>query len=277
MVHVIEQAKCLIFDLDGTLYEDVAHFQLYADLLQQQVNQKHQNDFEYDYKNILKGEHPLKVGTVYDMKSDTIIAVDPFTNKVKTVTSWEGEDWLQERVEMVYPDYIQYGFERMIAIGDGWWLPFAVAMHYGVGMEEARECYDQTKEYMTTEAFEMSKTKGLKAALEQWRKEKLLILLTNSESQDVENILDRIGLTNLFHHTIPSAYKPQKTALHYESILKRHQLEPSQIVSIGDNILNEIAPALRKGMKAVLVQPTGEVELKHPDRQVVTTLADVCS
>ncbi|WP_160917271.1 HAD family hydrolase [Halobacillus litoralis] len=272
---MIENAECLIFDLDGTLYEDVDHFQYYADLLKERVSQKNQQSFDEDYKAILNGEHLLMIGKVYDMERDTIVTVDPFTGRVEKVTSWYGDLWDREAVRKAYPQSLQYDFEHYIAIGDGWWLPFAVAMHYGVGIGEARECYVKTKDFMATEEFLMSKTKGLKAALERWKEDKLLVLLTNSEDYDVENMLNRIDLSGLFHDHIPSAFKPQKTEEHFQTILDRYNLNPEEVVSIGDNFLNEIAPALNMGMKAVFVQ-LADVEFDYPNLQVVKSLEDIC-
>lgn len=272
---MIEEAECLIFDLDGTLYEDVEHFQYYADLLKEQLEHKNKRKFEAEYKSILNGEHLLTIGKVYDMEHDTIVSVDPFTNKVVKVTSWYGDLWDREEVEKTYPDALQYDFERLIAIGDGWWLPFSVAMHYGMEVEEARACYVKTKDFMATEEFRMSKTKGLKAALKKWKEEKLLILITNSEDYDVENILNKIDLSGLFHDRIPSAYKPQKTERHFQAIMNRYNLKPDRVISIGDNFLNEIAPALNMGMKALFVQPI-DVKFDHPNLQIVKSLEDIC-
>lgn len=273
---MIDHANCLIFDLDGTLYEDVGHFHYYADLLKKKVEKKGQSHFQEDYKAVLNGEHLLAIGKVYDIEKDTIITVDPFTNIVKKVTSWYGDLWCEEEVEKQYPHPLRYDFERMIAIGDGWWLPFAVAMHYGVQVMEARECYVKTKDYMSTNAFLMSKTNGLKEALNQWREEKLLVLLTNSEYEDVESILERIDLKGIFHDAIPSAMKPQKTEEHFRRILQKYELDPSEVVSVGDNFLNEIAPALNLGMKAVFVQPV-YVEIDYKGLEVVQSLEDICT
>lgn len=272
---MIDQATCLIFDLDGTLYEDVDHFHYYANLLKKKVGKGGQLHFEEDYQAVLNGEHLLTIGKVYDIEKDTIITVDPFTNKIKKVTSWYGDLWREEEIKEQYPAPLQYDFARMIAIGDGWWLPFAVAMHYGVGVMEARECYIQTKNYMSTDAFVMSKTNGLKQALKQWREEKLLVLMTNSEKDDVESILDRIDLKGMFHDAISSAMKPQKTEEHFRGILRKYELDPSEVVSVGDNFLNEIAPALNMGMKAIFVQP-GYVEIDYEGLEVVQSLEDIC-
>ncbi|CCG44628.1 HAD superfamily hydrolase [Halobacillus halophilus DSM 2266] len=103
---------------------------------------------------------------------------------------------------------LTYDLEKRITLGDGWWLPFSIARHYGVSEEEVRECYGQTKEYMVSDQFSLTKTKGLRDALLKWRKEKRLVLITNSEAHDV---LNRIDLTDMFHERIPSAAKPLHT------------------------------------------------------------------
>lgn len=273
---MIGQANCLIFDLDGTLYEDNEHFNYYAELLRDHVSEKDKCNYSEDYTAIVDGKHFLSIGKVYDMEQDTIITVDPFTNQVEKVTSWYGDLWTQQDIEHVYPSTLNYDFDRMIAIGDGWWLPFAVAMHYGVNLEDARKCYVKTKDYMSTDDFIMTKTKGLKSALKRWKEEKLLVLVTNSEEYDAQNILERIELKGVFHETIPSAWKPQHTQKHFSLLVEKYGLNANEVVSIGDNFLNEIAPALKMGMNAVLVQP-GSINFEHPNLKVVSSLEDICS
>ncbi|MGP4077230.1 HAD family hydrolase [Halobacillus sp. K22] len=215
----------------------------------------------------------MQIGKVYDLIEDVIITVDPFSNEAQKVETWTGEVWSKSRMEKTYPEPLTYDFERLIALGDGWWLPYSIARHYGVSGEQARACYDQTKDYMVSEQFSLTKTQGLRESLLKWRIEKRLILITNSEAHDVDHILNRIDLRGIFHEQITSSEKPHRTIELFRTILRNVEYSAGSIVSIGDNFMNEIAPALELGMKAVWIHPT-ESEINHKDLKIVKSLEE---
>ncbi|MGP4070726.1 HAD family hydrolase [Halobacillus sp. B29] len=270
---MIDQAECLIFDLDGTLYEDTDHFEYYAHLLQQRASIENRPNVKQDYHKVLAGKHPLQIGKVYDVEEDVILTVDPFSNKVRKVETWRGEVWTKSRTEKTYPDSLTYDLEKQIALGDGWWLPFSIARHYGVSAEEVRECYGQTKEYMVSGQFSLTKTKGLRDALLKWRKEKRLVLITNSEAHDVDHILNRIDLTDMFHERISSAAKPLHTTELFQTLLRNGKYTAGSVISIGDNFMNEIAPALALGMRAIWIHSAG-YEWNHKDLKIVKSFEE---
>ncbi|RWZ55166.1 HAD family hydrolase [Halobacillus fulvus] len=271
---MMETAKCLVFDLDGTLYEDTDHFDYYARLLKECVDDQKQEDFQKDYERAQEGSHPVQIGKVYDAERDVVLTVNPFSFIVEQVEEWSGNAWTDRRVRTTYLEPVHLNFHSMIALGDGWWPPFSIALHYGVTRAEAYDCYVKTKDYMSSGQFEMTKTKGLREALLQWREEKRLVLLTNSEAYDVKNILKNLDLEGVFHEVIPSANKPEKTDQWFEQILDNWEGEASEIVSIGDNFMNEIAPALQYGFQAVFIQ-SHDIRYDHPHLKVVNTLSEM--
>jgi FMN phosphatase YigB (HAD superfamily) len=273
MKHIIDEAKLLIFDLDGTLYEDTDHFDYYCRLMQKRVPEQKQEAFWNTYESMKKGTHPVVIGKVYDIQNDTSVTVDPMTLQVTKVTSFDGQEWPEEKVNQEYAGELVYDFERLIAIGDGWWLPYATAMHYGLKQADTWECYNATKEYMVTDQFHLTKTPGLKKALECLKDEKKLVLLTNSEKADVKRLLNELELDGIFHALYTEGQKPLKTRNMMEAILDEFQVHPHEAVSIGDNFLNEIAPALLLGLKAVYIQPN-RIEVEHENLHIVPTLAN---
>jgi putative hydrolase of the HAD superfamily len=271
--NIIEQAKLLIFDLDGTLYEDTDHFDHYCKLMQMRVSDDKKQAFWDTYERMKNGDHPVAIGKVYDIKNDTSVTVDPMTLQVTKVTSFNGEEWSDEQIKREYEGDLVYDFERLIAIGDGWWLPYATAMHFGLKQSDTWECYNATKEYMVTDAFTLTKTAGLKEALEKLRQEKKIVLMTNSEKEDVKRLLDELELDGLFHAVHAESQKPLKTKEKLQEILEEFEIEPHEAVSIGDNFINEIAPALLIGLKAVYIQPN-QIEIEHENLNVVPTLSN---
>ncbi|WP_198162641.1 HAD family hydrolase [Halobacillus mangrovi] len=273
---MLDQAKALIFDLDGTLYEDTNHFVYYANLLKKKLKEENRPLFETDYKSIRNREHPLAIGKVYNRTHDAIISVDPFTNLAIRVETWSGDQWPERKVWKHFPDPLIYDFIDHIAIGDGWWLPFSAAMHYGVTSEDARECYVATKDYMGSDEFQLTETKGLKTSLLLWKKTKPLILVTNSEGYDVDRILKAIDLEGIFKEIVSNAEKPVRTEDIFQQVLHNYRLKPEEIVSIGDNFMNEIAPALEMGMKGIYIQ-SNDLPFSHPNLKVIKSLEELCT
>jgi putative hydrolase of the HAD superfamily len=269
---IINNAKLLIFDLDGTLYEDTDHFDYYCRLLQKRVSDEKKQAFWNTYESMKNGTHPVGIGKVYDIKNDASVTVDPMTLQVTKVTSFEGIEWSEEQLKKEYEGELVYDFERLIAIGDGWWLPYATAMHFGLKQSDTWECYNATKEYMVTDQFTLSKTPGLKDALMRMREKKKLVLMTNSEREDVKRLLNELELEGIFHTLHTESQKPLLTKDKLHAILEEFQVQPHEAVSIGDNFINEIAPALLMGLKAIYIQPN-RIEAEHENLHVVPTLS----
>lgn len=251
----LDEANLLIFDMDGTLYEDKDHFDYYASQLQQQLPVEKREAYAAEYEKIKNGDHAVSVGMAYDVKRDAVITVDPMTLKASGVRDWNGRKWSREEIAGTYPERLRFDFETLVAIGDGWWLPQVTARHFGATSEETFESYNRTKEFMVTDAFQLTKTPGLKEALIRFGKEKHVVLVTNSDQDDVNRLLKDLELEGMFEEIIPSAQKPLKTKEHLQDLLERYETNPERAVSFGDNFINEIAPSLLLGMKAVYIQP----------------------
>ncbi|ADU31253.1 HAD family hydrolase [Evansella cellulosilytica] len=242
--------KLFIFDLDGTLYEGTDHFDYYAERLKLDVPPENLEAFVRDYELMKAGKHPVAIGKAYDTKNDAILTVDPMT-----LTVVKAEDWNGNRVTEVEKQYgekqITFDFKNIIAIGDGWWLPCACALHHGV--DECYPRYVETKDYMVTDQFQLEKIKGLTTFLKNLREKASIVLLTNSDEDDVSRLLSELDLEGIFHEVLTSAQKPTKTTSFFEQLLEKYDVSPKETVSVGDNFINEIAPALLMGMNAVYI------------------------
>ena len=272
----IEDHKLLIFDLDGTLYEDTDHFEYHAKNLQQKLPVDKQEAFWKEYQEMLEGKHSLTIGSVYDTRNDVILTIDPETYLVQEVREWSGEKWDVSQVQKEYSNKVLLDFSNFVAIGDGWWLPFANAIHYGLTTDDTYESYVKTKEYMVSEQFQLTITPGLKEQLREWGKERTLVLLTNSEAYDVNNLLTSLQLQDVFDEVVPSAMKPNQTEYHFTNMMEKWQVSSKETISIGDNFINEIAPAVQLGMKAILIN-SASAEVHHPYIQVISSMQEICN
>ncbi|OIJ10247.1 hydrolase [Anaerobacillus arseniciselenatis] len=271
MEHMFKTGELFVFDLDGTLYEGTDHFDYYANRLLIDVPEENKQAFLADYEKMKAGDHPVKIGKAYDVKQDAILTLDPITLSVVKVQNWGGDVWPDEKREELYHEKLKFDFDNMIAIGDGWWLPFAAAKHHGVGNCYPR--YVETKEYMVTEAFKLEPIPGVSEGLAKLKENKKIVLVTNSDIDDVGRLLKELNLDGIFEHIVTSAKKPSKTDEIFEKLVEQYEVKPEQVVSVGDNFINEIAPALQKGMKAIYIDPL-KPEFKHDNLLIVSSLGD---
>lgn len=276
MVHsVFSNAKLLIFDLDGTLYEGTNHFDTYAKFISDHLSTKQKEQYDVIFHQVKNGIHPLKIGKVYDGINDLIWTWDPFTEKLV-----EARNWNNDRVEVSdAPEYLHvkdfFDFDSWVSIGDAWWPPYIIGRHFGLKSKEMFAAYNQTKVVMSKDASLLPHTPRLKDFLTSLKQQgRTLVLMTNSDEVDADRILKYLGLADIFEDRIPSAYKPISTKEHLLGLLEKYKTKPEDAVSIGDNFMNEIAPALQLGMQAIWISPD-EPPITSEQLTTVQTLANL--
>ncbi|CAM3827611.1 HAD family hydrolase [Alkalicoccus chagannorensis] len=237
-----------IFDLDGTLYSGREHFDYYASLLKQDVQKEAKGAFEEDYEAMKRGDHPVKIGRAYSPVRDEVVQVDPYTSRGTKVVDWYGRPVETSPYEAAA---LTFDFTHLAAIGDGWWLPFAAASHHGVTNIQRR--YHETKDYMASDSFQLTSIPGLPSFLRSLTRNHSAVLVTNSDLADTERILRELGLEDSFHEKICSAGKPRWTKSLFADLLRKYDVEAEEAVSIGDNLLNDVAPAVQMGMKGIYI------------------------
>jgi FMN phosphatase YigB (HAD superfamily) len=247
--------KAIVFDLDGTLYEETHHFEYYAAQVAKRLREEDQHRFWEDYRAVLSGRHPLRIGSVYDAGEDLILFLQ--NGFVGEAYRWNGEKLAVAEVKTIYPGQVKIDLDRLFSIGDLWWVPSSIGRHYGLTNEETYAAFLETREWMMGPNFEMKEVAGLAETLEQLKTRIVLILMTNSPEMDSEAILQKLKLADVFHHKIFQAGKPIKTAAHLEEIRERYHIEYEEMISIGDNLENDIFPARRLGCRTIFIDAYG--------------------
>ncbi|PKR76924.1 HAD family hydrolase [Halalkalibacillus sediminis] len=269
---LINQADLVIFDLDGTLYEGREHFKLHTENIKSRLNPEYQDEYTKLYKAINEGNHALQIGTIYDGARDLIWKWDPFTEELVEAFNWDNE-----RVTIKdAPTHIatnEFDFFNWVPIGDGWWPPYALGRHFGLDPAEIQESYNQTKEQMAELDGYLQQTEGLKDYLSELQKDTRLIVCTNSDLEDAKRLLQFLELEDYFEELIPSARKPVHTKKHFNYVLEKYNLPADRVVSVGDNFMNEIAPALQLGLSAVWLTEAATKPVDEDQLILTKTLA----
>jgi len=262
MHNILLNAKVLVFDLDGTLYDGTEHYDYYASQLEKEVDENYRELFRNDYEQMKKNNHILSIGKVYDSNNDYVLTLDPLTLTISEVHTWDGKLVDKNQLDDSYMQSFSLT-DPFIPIGDGWWLPLVTSYHYGA--RDVWYCYDKTKEFMASDQFQIPQIKGLIEGLHELKSAKKLVLLTNSDRADVTRLLKILKLDNLFHLELTDGNKPLETEKHLKYIMNTYEVKPEEVVSIGDNFINEIAPALKLGMHGVYIT-------NQPSKQISPTL-----
>ncbi|WP_180954849.1 HAD family hydrolase [Bacillus sp. V3-13] len=259
--------KVIVFDLDGTLYEDTHHFDYYAEKLRSKLPSELRNSFWEDYQLSVQGNHTLKIGTVYDIERDLVLIQEH--NIVKAGYRWDGHPLSDAEIMNLYPKPITLDLVHMISIGDLWWVPSAIARHYGLGGEASQEAFLEIRRYMMDPEFVMTRVPGFREAL--WNLKESgykSVLLTNSPKKDSEVILSKLGLENVFDKKVFEGQKPTRTVERFNEIKDHFQAEFHEVLSIGDNWINEILPAKELGCSTILIDPHGISKKGYADKVV---------
>lgn len=250
---IFNDIKVIIFDLDGTLYEDTHHFGYYSKRLQERLPEENRDLFNQDYHAALAGKHPLQIGRIYDMVHDLILVQKE--GLVTEAYDWSGSSLPEEQVKMLYPNPVMVDLDQMLSIGDLWWIPSSIARHYGLGNEKSYGAFLDTRRYMMSEDFQMKPVEGLRELIEQMKNHCRMVLMTNSPEPDSEAILKKLGLQESFDMKIFEARKPIATKQQISEIRQQCNVDYTQILSIGDNWMNEILPAQELGCQTLLIDP----------------------
>lgn len=243
--------KLIIFDLDGTVYEDIHHFDYYVNAIKHQLPKEIQNKFLQDYQSVLNYNHSIKFGRIYDTHEDLIIV--QVKNEIKEVYAWDGSRIDTLKASQLYPKPVAIDMQRYLSIGDLWWVPSAIAAHYGLERSETQKSFFKTREYMMGPDFNMVPVPGFKDSLEKLKENIPLILMTNSPEVDSEVILSKLGLSDMFTEKIFSASKPTQTFKHLQYLSEKYNVKYNEILSVGDNYINEILPAQQLSCQTIYI------------------------
>ncbi|WP_252183547.1 HAD family hydrolase [Rossellomorea vietnamensis] len=264
--------KAIIFDLDGTLYEDTHHFDFYAERLKVRTAVEYQGNFEDDYQKIIKGSHPLRIGRVYDVSRDLILIHK--NGEVSEALTWEGEQLDEEGIRDLYREKLTFDMDTMFNVGDLWWVPNSIGRHYGLTSGESAEAFMETRTFMAAPDYQLNAIESLIEVLDNLKERVLLVLLTNSPEEDSEIILEKLGMKDSFHLKVFNGNKPLRTKEQFEAIKEKTCVEFHEMLSVGDNLINEILPAKELGCATVLIDPH-EISVAGDADDIVRNIEEV--
>ena len=126
----LDKVRVIVYDLDGTVYDDNRHFELYAQEIASHLPDAAREAFWSDYRATVSGRHPaLRVGCFYDVERDLVLY--PRAGKIVRAVHWEGNEVPPVVREQLYPGIVTTDNVTIMNVGDLWWVPSAISLHYG--------------------------------------------------------------------------------------------------------------------------------------------------
>lgn len=252
----LSRVRVILFDLDGTLYDDTHHFDRYAELIGEGLPEELRAPFMAEYKAVTRGEHPaLRIGTFYDVKHDLVLKVKE--GRVELAMHWDGSVAPPLVVRQLYPGPVVPDHETIYNVGDLWWVPSSISRHYGGSPEHGQASFLRIREEMMAPEFTINPIEALAETVEALKGKVLRVLATNSPQPDSEAILSKVGLLPHLDKLFFSSRKPAGLTPIIEGLLREEGLAPDQLLSIGDNLTNELLPAKVLGCQTVFIDPHG--------------------
>ncbi len=268
----LQAIRVIVFDLDGTVYDDTRHFELYAKEIQSHLPEEAQEDFWADYTAAVEGRHPaLRIGTFYDVARDLVLQTK--AGRVVRALHWDGSEIPPVVREQLYPGVVEPDHSAIMNVGDLWWVPSAVSAHHGGEAEKHSAAFLRIREVMSDPDFVVRPIAELQETIAGLRGKVIQVLATNSPQPDSEAILTKVGLLGLFDRMFFRSNKPAGLKAIFAQLSEQYGVPMSAILSVGDNLINEIAPAKAMGCQTVFIDPHGLGASDEADL-VVTTMTE---
>lgn len=236
----------IIFDLDGTLYEDQRVYDRFAEEIGRSLSPDRREVFLAEWQLARAGRCAAQVGLVYDVRSDRLYATDG--RRLTHLVGWDGYVTATEEEPDATGDQ---GGERAgrFLMGDCWSLLAALAGHHGVTEAARQEAFAATRAYMSTPECSLVPETCLLPTLRALQAEgKTLVAMTNAPEATARDVLERLGLAACFTSVVPMANKPLGLTGYLSGVD-----DPEHALSVGDHYVNDIEPALVAGGQALYI------------------------
>lgn len=257
-------ARLIIFDLDGTVYQETHHFEEYGRQLARRLDESVREAYLRDVQRSLSGDHILRYGDSYDVAHRSVVRNNQLV------------DWTGQLTAGVPSSALEY-------VDDPWGIYGNIARYYGISADALQAAFLETRSRMQSTDFIMTGMPGLRPAIDKLGRYGVhFALATNSPEPDSRAILGKLGLTGAFERAVFNANKQVRAKEHFQRFSEQFEVPLTATCSIGDHYRNEIRPAVELGMMTVCIdryqqplRPDVDVVVNHPTElaHVLTQLA----
>ncbi|WKA55377.1 HAD family hydrolase [Planococcus shixiaomingii] len=239
-MHWIKDINVLIFDMDGTLYQDYSFMGRYIRKMMKESYSDNEIEetvaLAYD---ILEGKKPIKLGYLYDPEQLVFHSHQDLT----PVTSY---DWNGIEIEKT-----ESGENPLAYIGDPWGIAHLMAIKKKISMETVKKAFNDVRSEMLMEAYCIVKRTDLFDEIKKLDNKKA-ILMTNSPLPTGQEFVDFLGIGDVFDEFYFDGKKPHGIKELMDRLLAEGY-QPEEILSIGDHPWNDLYPVRKAGGHTCLI------------------------
>ena len=238
--------RVILFDMDGTLYQD--------------------HTFHRDYLRYLlagtqyEGFTSQAIRLADEIMDHGVVPMDRFY-RVQPISQVENWQQLAEHLrgcmigEMPFEACYRDGLGGLQFLADPWEVATMIAASLGTLAQNGEDAFLRVRKEMEDHA--LAPDPELRELLEALKERYITVLLSNSPEQSAANFIDRLGFTGAFSFVLYDACKPYRL---FENLHRHPGLEdmPDQaVLSVGDHAFNEIVNVHLAGGKTIWMDPYG--------------------
>ncbi|KAB2332150.1 HAD family hydrolase [Cytobacillus depressus] len=257
MMDWIKKVKAVIFDLDGTLYQDYTFLGRYIQhMLKEQLSKSELEQVILEAYSILEGSHPIRIGYYYNRENQKVYAHENLNPTA--CFSWDGEEHeevMEERKNLFY-------------LGDPWGIAGLYAEKYNVDKSSKMMAFDLVRKEMLCEPNKIYRHQALFVAISDLNVERK-VFMTNTPGPSGLEFLKYLEIERHFDEYIFDAKKPVGMQQMME-ILLAEGYQPDEILSVGDNPFNDLYPVKNLGGRTCLISRYSHADSTKWDVKVQT-------
>ncbi|GIO34814.1 MULTISPECIES: HAD family hydrolase [Paenibacillus] len=244
-----EDIKVVIFDMDGTLYQEDTFMERYIRYLLEGT--EHEADTEAAVgmgKAIRSGEQAFGFGHFYHLKDDLLVI--RLEDGLARGYAWDGSS-VPIRKKLYKFDSILDG--ELLHIGDPWGIVAMLSLKYKLPAIKLGEAFDRVRREMLAAPYRFEVHGGLMQAIGELGVEKR-VLMTNTHPESGAEFLEFMQIRHIFEEVCFGAGKPAGLESYLTS-LQRQGYKGHEILSVGDNPWNDLHPVKRIGGRTCFISP----------------------
>ncbi|MFB9326391.1 HAD family hydrolase [Paenibacillus aurantiacus] len=261
--HWLSDLRVVIFDMDGTLYQDHTFMERYIRyLLEKTAAEPHTEEAVSLGMAILAGSHPVQCGHFYHAADDAVLVRE--AGRFVRALSWDGTELaLRDDMAALTADEAALP-EQLVPFGDPWGIAAVLGLRYKLPEEKRLEAFRRVREEMVREPYLFPTSRGLFEALAALTAIEKKVVMTNTYLESGLAFLHHMEIHHLFDEVYCGAEKPEGIA-RYITVLLAQGYKPEEILSVGDNGWNDLEPVRRLGGRTCLISPYASAESSRWD------------
>ncbi|MCL4465520.1 MAG: HAD family hydrolase [Chloroflexi bacterium] len=255
-----QRVRGLAFDMDGTLYRADAEvfYRGYVRSLAARLRNGQPLTLLAEYERWLRGDSPFLSEYLYDFRRRWLVRWDD---------AQPSEGYDPRSGQAVPPEQLAHAYRdgappnRLLRMGDGWTQLGCAAHCYGASMKDVIDGYRAFQDDIIADpgacgiAADSLLSRTLRLLSQRGY---YLALMTMSQGEVVTAILRALGVGGVFNVLSEGVRKPDGTPAALRSLAEMTGLAVGEWLVVGDNPVNDLAPAKRLGLPTILVHhPSG--------------------